>query len=299
MSEGAKKVIRISDSDAGLVDRATTKVASHANHRIVFLASRHAVYQCLTQAAQQYFSFFDISLLDQLPSAGIPDENVSLVLLGGRQEFASTAHVDECRKCYPRAAFGLMIDGTAEGVDSVLIEQRLIQGVLPLSLPLDVWLAVVSLLVSGGEYLLPGIVGALTSPQAYGHRHEPSDEHRAMTEREPYRPAAAAIDAMRDEVTAPPHAARGQHGDEADGIAALTVREREILQLVSEGYQNKIIADRMALSEHTVKAHVHNLIAKLRVTNRTQAAAFLHDQRFARGIHGARPPAGFVALHGR
>ena len=69
-------------------------------------------------------------------------------------------------------------------------------------------------------------------------------------------------------------------GEVENGLDALTAREHEILILVSAGFQNKLIADRMGLSEHTVKAHVHNLIAKLRVTNRTQAAAYLHEHEF-------------------
>ncbi|MCB1282518.1 MAG: response regulator transcription factor, partial [Salinibacterium sp.] len=55
--------------------------------------------------------------------------------------------------------------------------------------------------------------------------------------------------------------------------ALLTPRELQVLELLSDGLQNKSIADRMDLSEHTVKVHVHNLITKLRVNNRTQAAA--------------------------
>ncbi|MGH6862017.1 MAG: response regulator transcription factor, partial [Phyllobacterium sp.] len=51
------------------------------------------------------------------------------------------------------------------------------------------------------------------------------------------------------------------------------------LELLSEGLQNKIIADRLTLSEHTVKVHVHNLIRKLRVHNRTQAAAVYRNTR--------------------
>ncbi|NGP18396.1 response regulator transcription factor [Devosia chinhatensis] len=65
------------------------------------------------------------------------------------------------------------------------------------------------------------------------------------------------------------------------GSVYLTPRERQVLELLSEGYQNKLIADRMALSEHTVKVHVHNLITKLRVTNRTQAAAALRAGKLA------------------
>jgi len=292
-------VIKISDSEAVPADKATANVTGNASHRIVFLAARHALYQGLTQAAQQYFSCFDISLLDQLPSSAAPDESVSLVLLGGQEEFASSSHIDQCRKCFPRAAIGLMVESSSASIDSDLIEQRLIRGVLPLSLPLDVWLAVVSLLLSGGEYLLPGIVGASVLPPASGHRYRVADHHQRSVWHEPEQPGSVSVEDMHEDVTPAFHAPRTKQGEEADGIATLTVREREILQLVSEGCQNKIIADRMALSEHTVKAHVHNLIAKLRVTNRTQAAAFLHDQQVARGLGGVRPVSSIVALHGR
>ena len=52
----------------------------------------------------------------------------------------------------------------------------------------------------------------------------------------------------------------------------LTAREIEILQLIAEGLSNKEIADRIFLSTHTVKNHVHRLLEKLRVENRLAAA---------------------------
>jgi DNA-binding NarL/FixJ family response regulator len=52
----------------------------------------------------------------------------------------------------------------------------------------------------------------------------------------------------------------------------LTPREREILALVARGKQNKLIAGELALSEHTVKLHMHHIIKKLGVRNRTEAA---------------------------
>lgn len=54
--------------------------------------------------------------------------------------------------------------------------------------------------------------------------------------------------------------------------AHLTPREREILPLIAEGQPNKVIADRLGLSVHTVKLHSHNIFAKLGVANRTGAA---------------------------
>lgn len=55
----------------------------------------------------------------------------------------------------------------------------------------------------------------------------------------------------------------------------LTPREWEVLELVAEGKQNKIIAAGLDLSEHTVKLHVHNVLKKLGVSNRTCAAGWL------------------------
>jgi NarL family two-component system response regulator LiaR len=54
----------------------------------------------------------------------------------------------------------------------------------------------------------------------------------------------------------------------------LTPREREVLALVGRGMPNKIIARELSLSEKTVKAHVSSILAKLGVTDRTQAALY-------------------------
>lgn len=52
---------------------------------------------------------------------------------------------------------------------------------------------------------------------------------------------------------------------------APTPREREVLQLLAEGLPNKTIADRLAISEHTVKFHVNALMGKLGAQSRTEA----------------------------
>ena len=53
----------------------------------------------------------------------------------------------------------------------------------------------------------------------------------------------------------------------------LTVRERELADLVATGLTNREIADRLVLSERTVETHVRNILAKLGLANRTQVAA--------------------------
>jgi DNA-binding CsgD family transcriptional regulator len=55
----------------------------------------------------------------------------------------------------------------------------------------------------------------------------------------------------------------------------LTTREHEIAGLLAAAMSNRQIADRLVLSERTVESHVHNILRKLRVANRTQLTAHL------------------------
>jgi NarL family two-component system response regulator LiaR len=54
----------------------------------------------------------------------------------------------------------------------------------------------------------------------------------------------------------------------------LTEREVDVLKLVAQGLSNQEIADRLVLSERTVGTHVGNILAKLHLANRTQAALY-------------------------
>ena len=54
----------------------------------------------------------------------------------------------------------------------------------------------------------------------------------------------------------------------------LTTREREIVDLISEGLSNKEIAQRLHIATFTVKSHVHNILEKLALSSRLQVAAF-------------------------
>lgn len=65
---------------------------------------------------------------------------------------------------------------------------------------------------------------------------------------------------------------------EPSAASAITRRELEILQLVSDGLSNKEIGKRLFITEGTVKNHVHNALEKLHVENRVQAAAYIVRQ---------------------
>jgi DNA-binding NarL/FixJ family response regulator len=61
-------------------------------------------------------------------------------------------------------------------------------------------------------------------------------------------------------------------------VEPLTPREREILALVAEGRANKEIARLLAISERTARTHVSNILGKLGLTSRTQAALYAIEQ---------------------
>jgi len=57
-------------------------------------------------------------------------------------------------------------------------------------------------------------------------------------------------------------------------LESLSQREREVLALIAEGLSNQQIADRLGIGEKTVKTHVSNVLGKLNVSDRTQAAVY-------------------------
>lgn len=63
--------------------------------------------------------------------------------------------------------------------------------------------------------------------------------------------------------------------EELDSSAALTPRERNILQLMGKGFSNRQIADSLVIELGTVKNHVHNILKKLNVDSRRHAAVYL------------------------
>lgn len=63
-----------------------------------------------------------------------------------------------------------------------------------------------------------------------------------------------------------------------DDLNALTGREAEVLQLLARGNSNRSIAKTLFVSERTVKFHVSSILAKLGVSNRTQAAAVARER---------------------
>jgi DNA-binding CsgD family transcriptional regulator len=110
-----------------------------------------------------------------------------------------------------------------------------------------------------------------------GHaaRAEASEARRRLLE------LGAARDADRARRILDAAGARGSGSD-----PAITPREREVLGLLSEGLTNRLIAERLGVSEHTIHRHVTNILRKLDLPSRAGAAA--HAVRH--GLH--EPPPG-------
>jgi DNA-binding NarL/FixJ family response regulator len=66
-----------------------------------------------------------------------------------------------------------------------------------------------------------------------------------------------------------------------DAAEALTARELDVLRLIARGEPNKAIATELGITERTARSHVSKILAKLRLTSRTQAALWAAREGFA------------------
>jgi NarL family two-component system response regulator LiaR len=96
---------------------------------------------------------------------------------------------------------------------------------------------------------------------------EPQDLARAIR-------TAAAGEALIDPSVAARLVERLAQDEGRDDYESLTTREREVLELIGRGFANKRIALELGIAEKTVKTHVSNLLGKLGVADRTQAALY-------------------------
>jgi NarL family two-component system response regulator LiaR len=70
--------------------------------------------------------------------------------------------------------------------------------------------------------------------------------------------------------------------EEASPFMMLTEREMEVLKLIAKGYSNDKIAEQLVISVGTVKGHVSNILSKLHLVDRTQAAAYAWQEGIVR-----------------
>ena len=124
-----------------------------------------------------------------------------------------------------------------------------------------------------GDEVVPVAEGRLLAsgiPDA--HFVELDSRNHVLLEHEP------AWQRFQEEVLA--FAQQGQPAPIGTVFAALSAREREVLTLMTEGLGNAEIADRLQISEKTVRNHASNLFDKLGVWSRAQAIVFARDHGY-------------------
>lgn len=75
---------------------------------------------------------------------------------------------------------------------------------------------------------------------------------------------------------------QGVREESVNPFAELSERELEVLRLVATGISNQEIAEKLYISEKTVKSHVSNILSKLHLADRTQAAVFAWNEGIVR-----------------
>lgn len=227
---------------------------------ILILADTGVTFQSLLKAAQQCFPRVSITLASQIPDDDAEVHLPRLILLDAFAFRNISTVISQCRERYPGTLIALLVESgwNEDPALRAVVAERAIQGLVPFNLQINVWLATIWLLLNGGEYF-PSVVNPRSAARGFFTRR---NHHN------------------------------GSDDPNAESAGVLSGREGEVLELMSDGLQNKIIAAKMDLSEHTVKVHVHNIIRKLKVHNRTQAAAVFRsfDRRPSYEVMGNTPP---------
>lgn len=175
-----------------------------------------------------------------------------LVLLDGHTRDSLENNLVRVCESAPQAGVALLTQRMPErAVLERLYRLPLNFSLLPMEIRLDHWLLAIRLMLEGHEFF----------PATYARQI-------LMTSDEPVSPI--------------PHGMKQPGADKAGEYApkdedvrldSLTPREMGVLELVAEGKPNKLIANDLDITEHTVKLHLHKLMGKLQVSNRTEAAA--------------------------
>ena len=231
----------------------------HTDSAIAIVDSSRLRRECLRLAMAQH------SPGRQVTETGSADELIHLVSGGGRFDLvlvgaATSEHIDLRQiEALRRTLPETPLVVVAE-TDNPLRARQILstgaRGFLPASLSLRVVMGAIDLVLAGGVYVPSSLIDS--SAQRSGNWQGGAQSSEPWSE--------------------------------------LTRRQRDVLALISQGKSNKLIADALTMSESTVKAHVKQIIKRLNVANRTQAALVATGRGYfpptARAAAGADSTAG-------
>jgi DNA-binding NarL/FixJ family response regulator len=215
---------------------------------LLFVSPPGSVSDAMTAAIEREFPWISVRHVPEPAMACAQfDADVQLILIDQSMLDALRDNLQKLASYHPGAMKVVMTTAKLDLPDNLIqiIGSQGVRGILPTDVNLDIWLSIIRIVLKGGEYFPSALFQRM-------QRIEPGDRPLLVKERPQ---------------TLPPSDQWSETMDE------LTGRELEVLAMVARGHQNKIIAAELGLSEHTVKIHLHNIIRKLGVHNRTEAAA--------------------------
>lgn len=226
---------------------------------LIFISPPGTISDAMTAAIEREFSWVSVINVPEPQMACAKfNSDVQLVIVDHHLLTDFHNHREKLTEMHPGANTAIMAatqpdhDHCEKLID--IIEHQAICGILPENVNLDIWLSIIRIMLKGGEYFPHALFQPIHSFEGT-NRSVLKDRHAHGL---------------------------GQLEQWSTTMTELTDREVEILAMVAQGHQNKIIAFKLGLSEHTVKIHLHHIIQKLGVHNRTEATAqyFKHIHLF-------------------
>jgi DNA-binding NarL/FixJ family response regulator len=262
------EMYRVAKSNARDLTR-SSKAEDSSRRVLLIVTPADSVSECWGYAIEREFPSISVEQVPTLEAAcNALDHPVSLILVDTAFLFEIDLYADDLSRFHPAAPIAVMQSDDRNPVSlHDVFASKVVRGVLPMNLKLDVWLSVIRLMLRGGEYFPFAML------QSYVK--DPVNAKDPMNAKDPVK------DPPAQESDDPGLTVELANGLDTsfDELEDLTEREIQILEMVSRGLQNKIIAATLRLSEYTVKIHLHHIITKLGAHNRTEAAAIFHERR--------------------
>lgn len=202
---------------------------------------RESVFNLLRAAATE-FEVRACARADCINNEGV----VSLIILAvGTASVRNTFIAREIcllRELVPDALLAILSD--RDGCDEVKAALELgIRGFIPTSVDARVAVSALRLVHAGGTYVPTTAIGL----------------------------APAAMQGASASASLPQNTAEHPQ-PRSNALSGVTGRERDVLELLCKGFSNKLIANHLSMQESTVKVHIHRIMKKLQVHNRTELA---------------------------
>lgn len=233
---------------------------------IVVVDPRTLLRGCIVRTLKAEFSDLDVvEVIAPRACAALTISTPRLVILGFRAdslcETQMEQDLDVLRTTFPGTPIALICDDDEQSLQYAI--HFGCNGYVPTSLPLEIAVAALRLVLVGGLYF------PRARPACDSHVVTATTGHVSIKVPAPVVPAEMrSLDAVaRHEplVIASPLPTM-------EALPGFTPREAQVIEALQRGRSNKVIAGDLNLSENTVKVHVRHIMRKLKATNRTQAA---------------------------